>query len=190
MAVSRLAFLVLLAAVGSLRLIELRVSARNQARLQSDGAQRVADPRYVWMVALHAGVLVGAAAEVVFLDRPFVPALAVGMAIVLVATNAVRWWVMLTLRGRWSVNVMTPSRRGLVATGPFRFVRHPNYAAVFVEMIALPLVHTAWTTAVVGVVAHVWLLRGRIALEESVLFADAGYRAEMAAKPRFVPRLF
>ena len=74
-----------------------------------------------------------------------------------------------------------------MSDGPFRFVRHPNYVAVFVELAALPLVHGAWLTALAGSALHVLILRRRIALEEKVLLADAGYRAAMGPKPRFIP---
>jgi methyltransferase len=56
-----------------------------------------------------------------------------------------------------------------------------------VELLALPLVHTAWITAVVGSVAHVFVLRARIAAEDRVLLADADYAARMGHKPRFIP---
>lgn len=190
MGVSQIAYLVFLLAVAGLRLTELRVSRRNQARQLAQGAQHVPEPRYSAMVVLHAGILLGSAAEVVFLSRPLLPGLTVAMALVFVATNLTRWWVIRTLAGRWSVRVLTPSQRGIVATGPFRFVRHPNYAAVFVEMIAIPLLHTAWLTALAGSILHVFVLRGRIQLEESVLMANAEYRSAMGEKPRFVPGLF
>jgi methyltransferase len=79
---------------------------------------------------------------------------------------------------------------GVVTSGPFRYVRHPNYAAVFVEMLVLPLIHTAWITALAGSLAHILVLSQRLATEERVLFADAQYRAAMSDKPRFVPGLF
>jgi methyltransferase len=81
-------------------------------------------------------------------------------------------------------------RLGVISGGPYRWVRHPNYAAVFVEMLALPLIHTAWLTSLLGGAAHLWVLRRRIALEEQMLLADPAYRAAMGAKPRFVPYLF
>jgi hypothetical protein len=68
-------------------------------------------------------------------------------------------------------------------------VRHPNYAAVFVQVTALPLIHTAWLTAVIGGAVHAWLLSRRIKLEESVLLADPVYRAAMGNRPRVVPAL-
>jgi methyltransferase len=66
-------------------------------------------------------------------------------------------------------------------------VRHPNYAAVFAELAALPLIHSAWITAATGSAVHAWVLSRRIALEESVLHGHAEYVAVMAGKPRFLP---
>jgi methyltransferase len=90
----------------------------------------------------------------------------------------------------WNVQVMNSMDLGVVTGGPFRFVRHPNYAAVFVEMFSLPLIHTAWLTALLGCVGYAATISQRIALEESVLLANPAYRTAMAGKPRFLPGLF
>jgi methyltransferase len=74
-----------------------------------------------------------------------------------------------------------------VDSGPYRWVRHPNYTAVFVEMLALPLVHSAWITAAAGGLAHLFVLRARVAAEDRVLLASADYVARMGSKPRFLP---
>jgi methyltransferase len=85
---------------------------------------------------------------------------------------------------------MNSTGMGVITAGPFRYVRHPNYAAVFVEMLTLPLIHCAWITAGLGSAAHVLVLSRRIATEERVLFSDAHYREAMYGKPRFLPGLF
>jgi methyltransferase len=184
------AFLGLLAAVAVLRVVELRISRRNQRALAAAGVRKIAEPVFPWMVLGHAGVLGGAALEVVLLQRPFVPALAAVMSVLFVLATALRWWVMRTLRTHWNVQVMDSGRLGVVTAGPYRFIRHPNYVAVFVELAALPLIHTAWLTAVLGAATQIWILSRRIATEESVLLANAEYRAAMGHKPRFVPGLF
>ncbi len=189
MELSRALYLVLIAAVAVLRFVELGISRRHQQELAARGAQRAPDPRFPAMVAVHTCVLTGAAAEVVFLRRPFIPALAAAMGALFLAANALRWWVIRTLGAHWNVQVMDSARLGVVASGPYRWVRHPNYSAVFVEMLALPLIHTAWITALAGTVAHVWVLRGRVAAEEQVLLAAPEYRAAMGGKPRFIPFL-
>jgi methyltransferase len=141
-------------------------------------------------VFLHTAILIGAALEVIFLRRPFIPVLAVVMLVLFLAGNAVRMWVVRTMGKHWNVQVMNSMGLGVVTGGPFRFVRHPNYAAVFLEVFSLPLIHTAWITALLGCVGYVATISQRIALEESVLFADPAYRTAMAGKPRFLPGLF
>src|SRR6202166_3370440 len=165
MDLSVIAFLVLLAAVAALRLLELRISRRHQRQLAARGAAKIDEPRVRWMVLLHTAVLIGAALEVILLKRPFLPLLGAVMFAVFLAANAVRWWVIRTLRDHWNVQVMDSTRLGVVASGPFRFVRHPNYAAVFAEMLSLPLIHTAWITALVGTVAHIVVLSQRLSTE-------------------------
>lgn len=190
MAVTRIAFLALLGVVAALRFVELGISRRHERQLFARGARRAHDPVYPWMVALHAGVLVGAGAEVWLLRRPFFPALGVAMGVLFLAANALRWWVIRTLGQRWSVEVVDGKGLGAVTSGPYRYIRHPNYVAVFVEMLALPLIHTAWLTAGLGSAAHFAVLRSRVRAEDSVLLADPEYRASMGAKPRFLPRIF
>jgi methyltransferase len=134
--------------------------------------------------------LLGAALEVVLLKRPFLPLFGTVMFALFIASNLVRFWVVRTLGELWNVQVMDSARLGVVTTGPFRFVRHPNYTGVILEMVSLPLIHTAWITAAAASVAHSIVLSMRIRAEESVLMVNPEYRAAMAHKPRFLPGLF
>jgi methyltransferase len=190
MELSVIAYLGLLIVVALLRVYELQISKRHQREMLSRGAEKVSDPRFRWMVLLHTCVLLGAAVEVVFLRRPFYPAFAAVCFAVFLAANVVRWWVIRTLGEHWNVQVVNSTGMGVITSGPFRYVRHPNYAAVFVEMLALPLIHCAWITAIAGSLAHILVLSQRLATEERVLFSDAHYREAMSGKPRFVPGLF
>jgi methyltransferase len=95
--------------------------------------------------------------------------------------------VIATLGVHWNVRVVRSMPLGVVTGGPYRYVRHPNYLAVFVELLALPLVHDAVITAVVGAALHALILRRRVALEESMLMTDEAYRQAFLDKPRFVP---
>lgn len=190
MDVTIIAFLALLAAVAALRIVELQISRRHQKSMIARGACKIEEPRFGFMVALHTAVLIGAALEVIVLHRPFIPVLAAVMLAIFLVANLVRWWVIRTLGEHWNVQVVDSTSLGVIVSGPFRFVRHPNYAAVFAEMVALPLIHTAWITALVGSVAHAAVLAQRLSTEERVLLADPGYRSAMATKPRFLPGLF
>ena len=188
MGISVIAYLALLAAVGLGRLVELWISKRNQKALIEQGASRVSERHYSWMVALHASVLVAASLEVIFLHRPFVPALAIPMSVLFLLANALRWWVIRLLRIHWNVQVMDSTRVGIVTSGPYRWVRHPNYLGVFVELVSLALIHTAWLTAIYAGVGYAMVLRTRLQAEDRVLLANPAYRAAMGDKPRFLPK--
>src|SRR5260370_19015795 len=190
MGISVIAFLGLLLAVALLRLFELRVSSRNRQRMVAQGATKVHEPRFRWIVLLHTAVLICAALEVVLLRRPFIPILAAVMFLLFLASNAVRLWVVRTMGKHWNVQVMNSTSLGAVTSGPFRFVRHPNYAAIFVEIFSLPMIHTAWITTLLGVVGYAVTISQRIAVEEKILLANPDYRAAMGGKPRFLPGLF
>lgn len=188
MDVTRIAYLILLVVVGVGRFVELRISRTNQKEMIDRGAARVSEPHFQWMVVVHTAVLIGAGLEVIFLRRPFIPALAIPMAILFFLSNALRWWVIGTLRSHWNVQIMNSAQLGVVSSGPYRWVRHPNYVAVFVELIALPLIYTAWISALVAAVGNGWVLHSRLAVEDRMLLSDAGYRAAMGSKPRFLPK--
>ena len=178
-----------LIAVGLGRLAEMGISRRHQRAMAARGATKIAEPHFRWMVLLHGGVLVGAALEVWLLARPFIPALAIPMIVLFVLSNMLRWWVIRTMAEHWNVQVVNSLELGVVTSGPFRWIRHPNYLAVFVELLAVPLIHTAWLTALLGGLAHIEVLRRRIVVEEAVLLANPDYRAAMGHKPRFIPRV-
>lgn len=183
------AYLALLVVVGAGRMLEMRLSRRHQRHLQQLGFARERERGFALMVTLHTGVLIAAAVEVVWAHRPLIVGLAIPALLAFLGANVLRWWVIRTMAAHWNVNVVNSLALGVVTAGPYRFVRHPNYVAVFVELLALPLVHTAWVTALLGAALHTFVLRRRLALEESVLNTDLAYRAQMGDKPRFVPRL-
>jgi len=190
MDITVIAFLGLLLAVALLRILELRVSHHHRQQMLVQGATKVNEPQFRWVVVVHTAVLIGAALEVIFLHRPFLPVLGFPMLVIFLSSNLVRLWVVRTMGTHWNVQVMNSTNLGVVTSGPFRFVRHPNYTAVFLEMFSLPLIHTAWITAILGCVGYAAAISHRIAVEESVLLANPAYRTSMAGKPRFLPGLF
>lgn len=180
-------FWALLAAVGVGRLLEMRLSRRHQLALAARGFAREREPAFAAMVVLHTAILVGAAVEVVVAPRPVLALVAGPAAALFFLANVLRWWVIRTMAGHWNVQVVNALSLGVVTRGPFRWVRHPNYVAVFVELLALPLIHAAYVTAVVGAIAHVFVLARRISFEEQFLLSDPLYRESMGHKPRFFP---
>lgn len=170
------------------RLVELVVSKRNERSLVAQGAAEHGRGHYGVMVAFHTLFLVACPAEVLLLDRPFVPWLGATMLVALLAAQALRYWAISSLGGRWTTRIFVLPAAPPVAGGPYRWVRHPNYVAVIVEMFALPLIHTAWLTALVATLGNAWLLRTRILAEEAALSSANRYQDVFADRPRFLPR--
>ncbi len=168
-----LLFDLLVAATALERLAELVVSARNARWSLARGGIEHGRRHFGPMVALHTGLLLACVAEVHLADRPFVPALGWTALVLVLASQGLRWWCIGTLGHRWNTRVVVVPGLPLVTRGPYRWLRHPNYVAVVVEGLALPLVHTAWITALAFTVLNaVLLLRFRIPSEERAL-ADA-----------------
>lgn len=180
-----LLFLAVLTAAGSARLAELALSRRHVGAAAARGARVEREPLFPAMVLLHTLPFWLGPLEVLACRRPFVPALATASVAALVGASALRLWALRTLGERWTVRVVRPSR--VVRSGPYAFVRHPNYAAVILELLFLPLVHTAVWTAAMASAANAVVLSRRIASEEAVLRSVPGYVDAMADKPRFFP---
>ncbi|MEU4167069.1 isoprenylcysteine carboxylmethyltransferase family protein [Streptomyces sp. NPDC026665] len=162
-------YALLVAAVAAERVGELVVARRNERRSRARGAIEAGRGHYPAMVALHTALLLGCPAEVWLADRPFVPALGWSMLAVLAGAQALRWWCIATLGFRWNTRVIVVPGLPLVARGPYRVLRHPNYVAVVAEGVALPLVHTAWVTAVAFTLANAAVLTVRIRCENRAL---------------------
>lgn len=182
MSPSQRLYLLLVAAVAAERLIELAVTRRNLAWARSRGAREHGGDHYPWMVATHASFLLACPLEAIGLDRPFVPLLGWPMLGVVASTMALRYWAIAALGRRWTTRVVVVPGLQPVTTGPYRWLRHPNYLAVAVEVAALPLVHTAWITALVWSAANALVLRARIAVEESALRSTCDYDRAMGAR--------
>lgn len=162
-------FTLLVALVAVERLAELVVAKRNERWSAARGAVEAGAGHYPVMVALHTGLLAGALLEAWLAPRPFVPALGWPMLGLVVAAQALRWWCIATLGRQWNTRILVVPGLARVTRGPYRLLSHPNYVAVVVEGFALPLVHTAWLTALIFTVLNAALLSVRITAENQAL---------------------
>ena len=162
-------YLLLIAAVAVERLTEVVVAGRNRSVSKEHGGVEFGAGHYPAMVALHTGLLAGCLLEPVLLHRPFIPTLGWPMLVIALAAQALRWWCISTLGYQWNTRVIVIPGAARVTGGPYRILPHPNYVAVIAEGFALPLVHSAWITALVFSVLNAVLLRTRIHVEDSAL---------------------
>jgi methyltransferase len=164
-------YTVLIAAVAAERCVELVVSARHLRWARERGGVESGAGHYPLMAAVHSLLLVSCLVEVYAADRPFIPALGWPMLAVVCATQALRWWCVRTLGPQWNTRIVVVPGLPLVTGGPYRWLRHPNYVAVVLEVAALPLVHTAWVTALVFSLLNAIVLSLRIPSEHRALAA-------------------
>lgn len=169
------------------RLLELHLSRRNERLIKLKGGCEHVPEQLRWMKILHIGWLVVALVEVFGLRRPFIPGLAFLAAIFLVAGQSLRYTAIRSLGWRWTVSLMTIPGEVPVRRGIYRFIRHPNYLGVIFELAAVPLLHSAYLTALIFSVANGLLLRARIRAEEAFLQEDGGYQEIFKSQPRFFP---
>jgi methyltransferase len=162
-------YVLLIGAVAVERVAELVVSSRNAAWSRAHGGVEFGSGHYPAMVALHTSLLAGCLAEAEALHRPFWPILGWPMLALVLAAQGLRWWCIATLGRQWNTRVVVIPGASRVTAGPYRLLSHPNYAAVVVEGVALPMVHTAWITASVFTVLNAVLLRTRVKVENAAL---------------------
>lgn len=162
-------YYLLILAIGIERLVELIVSKRNARWAFAHGGEEFGRGHYPVMVAIHGALLLGCIGEVWALQRPFIAWLGWPMLALVALSQALRWWCVATLGRRWNTLVIVVPQAPLVRRGPYRWLHHPNYVAVVVEGVALPLVHTAWLTAACFTLANALLLTVRIRVENAAL---------------------
>ncbi|MFJ8895367.1 isoprenylcysteine carboxyl methyltransferase family protein [Leifsonia sp. NPDC102414] len=171
-------YTILVLATGGERIAELIVSSRNAAWSFARGGVEYGKGHFPPMVALHTGLLLACLAEVWWGGRPFIPWLGWPMLVLVLASQGLRWWCIAALGPRWNTRVIIVRDLPLVTRGPYRWLKHPNYIAVVVEGFALPLVHTAWITAIAFTVLNaVLLLAVRIPCENRALASVEPARA-------------
>ncbi len=182
------AFLILLTLMGAARVGELLVARRLTKQAGARGAVPKKEPAFVAMVLLHVLPFVLCPLEVIVREPPFRLALFVACAAALVVLAGLRVWTLRTLGAMWNVRIVEPA--AVVVAGPYRFIRHPNYAVVIAELFILPLAHGCVVTCVVLSTLNGLVLFSRIRSEERVLFGLPGYAEKMGPKKRFIPGLF
>jgi len=167
--VSHQLYLGLIALTAIERLAELVRGRRPAAWSFERGGVEHGRGQWPFMVTLHTGFLIGCVTEVWVQQAPFIPELGWPMLAIAIGCQGLRWWCIRTLGKRWNHKVIVVPGMPHIQTGPYRWFSHPNYVAVVLEGIALPLIHTAVYTAVTFTVLNAILLTVRIRCENAAL---------------------
>ena len=186
---TRWIFLLLVISLGLQRLAELRLSSHNERRILNLGGHEHAPGQFRVMRLLHTAWFLAMLAEVFGLQRPFNPVLALVAGLAFLAGQSIRYAAIHTLGERWTVRVMTLPGAQPVSQGIYRFIRHPNYLGVILEIGAVPLLHSAYLTAISFSIANALLLVWRIRTEEAALKDHNNYEQVFVGRPRFLPKI-
>jgi methyltransferase len=166
---SHLAFTLVVLLVACERIVELVVSKRNLDWSYDQGGLEYGRSHYKYMVLIHVFLLVGALGEV-WATQPIInPLLFWGFFSLAMGSQALRWWCIGTLGKRWNTLVVIIPGLPVVKSGPYRWFKHPNYIAVVIEGIALPMVGFAWRTALIFTVLNIFVLSARLKSENVAL---------------------
>ena len=187
MLTTKVVFVGIVAAVFLQRLFELRISQRHVAYLLAQGG-REHGSNYLWVVkVLQVSWFFAMIAEVWWLERPFVPAWGAVGVLGAIAGQCLRYLSMQQLGVRWTLPIITIPGASVVDCGIYRYLRHPNWLGVILEIAALPLIHSAYITAILFSLANALLMVKRIQAEEQALSEDNNYAYLFAHRPRFIP---
>lgn len=152
--------------VGAQRLLELAISRRNERRLRARGAVERGREHYPFMMALHALWLFSTAVEG---SRKSETKLGKAAFFAFMLAQPIRYWAITALGEHWNTRILVVPGEKLVRRGPYRYIKHPNYLAVATEVLTLPLIFRARTTAFVFSILNAVLLAVRIREEERAL---------------------
>jgi methyltransferase len=165
------------------RAVELGLSARHARALIARGGVEAGRGHYPAMVLLHLAFLVACAAEPVLAPRPWPLSVSMGALAASLLAMAIRWWAIAALGPRWTTRIVVLRGAPPRTKGPYRFLRHPNYLAVAVEILCVPLIGGAVVTAVLFTLANaVLLVAVRIPAEEAAL--GPAWRSAFAGRRR------
>lgn len=162
---------VILALLAAQRLGELVLANHNTRRLLARGAVETGADHYVYIVLLHAAWLAGLA--ILAWDRPVDPVI---LALIILL-QAARIWVLMTLGPRWTTRIITLPGAPLVTKGPYRFISHPNYVVVVLEIALIPLAFGLVWFALVFSILNALMLWVRIRAEGRALKVAQGSEA-------------
>lgn len=183
---TRFIFLIVMLLVLLQRLRELQISKSHESYLLSHGGQMRGTNNLKLVKILQLSWFAAMILEVWWFNRPFIPALGILSLLLLTGGQLLRYGSMKALGYRWTLPLITLPGVAAVNSGVYRFLRHPNWLGVILDIAALPLVHSAFFTAALFSLINAPLMVDRVRQEEQALSIDSDYGRLLGHLPRFV----
>ncbi|MGM0845451.1 MAG: isoprenylcysteine carboxyl methyltransferase family protein [Bacillota bacterium] len=176
----------LFAVIAIQRVVELIIAKRNEKWMKEKGAKEYGKRHYKLMVSIHLLFFISLLAEELFMNRPLNEYWVVLFTLFLV-TQVGRIWVIASLGRFWNTKIIVLPQADVVAKGPYKFIKHPNYFIVTVELIVIPLMFNAYWTLFIFALLNQFILAVRIPIEERALEEVTNYQKVHQGKKRFIP---
>lgn len=170
------------------RLLELAIARRNEMWMKGQGALEYGQNHYRFMVLMHLFFFVSIILEKLFFHReisPYWPLLLV----VFFLLQLGRVWVITSLGRYWNTKIIVLPNAEVIRKGPYRFIKHPNYFVVTLELVVIPLLVEAYLTALSFTLLNMVMLAIRIPAEERALKGQTGYEESFQGRNRFLPKV-
>ncbi|MBS4217357.1 hypothetical protein KHA96_03405 [Bacillus sp. FJAT-49711] len=166
-------FLVILMVIGQ-RLIELKIAKKNEKWMLEHGAKEYGQDHYRFMVLMHIGFFLSLILEYV-MRKPALSTFWPTFLFIFIIVQIARIWVILTLGKYWNTKIIVLPGIKVVKKGPFKYVKHPNYIIVTIELFVIPLMFNCYITAILFLIMNQIILRVRIPIEEKALRENTDY---------------
>jgi methyltransferase len=152
------------------RLAELVIAKRNEKKLFSLGAIEYDKAGYKVIVIMHTFFFISLIGEYVFLRNGIgLSSFWIPLFILFLFTQFIRYWALASLGEFWNTRIIILAGTPRIRKGPYKYFNHPNYAAVIIELLVIPLMFDCYITAVVFSAANLLVLKRRIKIENEAL---------------------
>ncbi|MEH7300636.1 isoprenylcysteine carboxyl methyltransferase family protein [Neobacillus drentensis] len=183
-----LPFLVLFGVIISQRVIELLIAKSNERWMKKNGAIEFGVKHYRYMVGMHILFFIVFFGEKVWLNRGLSPIWPL-LLTVFIVTQLVRLWAITSLGKYWNTKILVLADAKVIRKGPYRFIKHPNYFVVAIELLVVPLLFSSYITSILFTMLNVMILSRRIPEEEKTLQDLTEYVDAFQDCNRFLPKI-
>ncbi|WML45043.1 isoprenylcysteine carboxylmethyltransferase family protein [Neobacillus sp. PS3-40] len=181
-------FLILFFIIIFQRLVELIIARKNEKWMKQQGAIEFGKKHYLYMVLIHSLFFCSFFTEKVMFNRGL-SLLWPLLWILFFVTQGIRVWIILSLGKYWNTKIIVLPNAKVIRRGPYRFIKHPNYAVVTLELFIIPLLFNAYFTALLFTILNIVILSIRIPEEERALKGLTEYEGSFKSCNRFFPKL-
>lgn len=176
-------FQLFLAIIITQRFIELFIAKRNEKWMKANGAIEVGQEHYKYIVLLHFLFFISFLIEVSHYDNNISPIWPAFLAL-FALTQILRVWCMKSLGRFWNTKILIMPNVAVISSGPYKYIKHPNYLVVALELFIIPLFFQAYITAFTFSLLNTVMMLIRIPSEEKALMKQTNYRQVFSTRSK------